>query len=394
MARNNRRPNLQKKAISTQDNAAQVDQVVLATDRVLAAPTHDEPSPPWSIATKSIVAVAVLALTVVVIWRFQSLLTPLVLATMLAYLLNPPISWLADRFKGNRGLATLLVYLLLLILFLGASTAIGFVAVEQISRLVALFDSAPELIVRLQARVESLTSQTITFGPLKLALSSIINWTMLQTLAQQATSLIRPVFSTSGNFITSLFGATVNTVSNLALIFIISLYLAKDSRQIGNRLVEIAGQSGYRADTERLLRDFTRIWDAYLRGQVILGLVIFLVVWFSLALLGVHAFTRGLVGEVRFGALIARAVLASSGRRLAAPRPRDLKDHGGDEWVVLHRAEIVRSGVSESNDLSFGDAAALLVAERQHAAPTMERDAHHQGVYPAVVLEHDAVDDG
>lgn len=84
----------------------------------------------------------------------------------------------------------------------------------------------------------------------------------------------------------------------------------------------------------------------------------------SLALLGVHAFTRGLVGEVRFGALIARAVLASSGRRLAAPRPRDFKDHGGDEWVVLHRAEIVRSGVSESNDLSFGDAAALLVAER------------------------------
>ncbi|MFN8440280.1 MAG: AI-2E family transporter [Caldilineaceae bacterium] len=314
MARNPKQPIAQKKSTSIAPAAAPIEKATVGVDGVVIPATYADQSPLWSVATKSIIAVAVLALAVLVIWRFQSLLTPLVLATMLAYLLNPPISWLADRFQGRRGLATLLIYLMLLVLFLGASTAIGFVAVEQISRLVALFDSAPELVARLQGRVETLTAQTISFGPIQIALSSIINWNVLQTLAQQATSLIRPVFSTSGIFITGIFGATVNTVSNLALIFIISLYLAKDSRQIGNRLVELAGQSGYRADTERLLRDFTRIWNAYLRGQVILGLVIFLVVWLSLAILGVsNALGLGiLAGVLEFLPIIGPLVSAGA----------------------------------------------------------------------------------
>lgn len=314
MARNPKQPSAQQKSAPVPPLITQDDKVTVRTDGLLVPSPHSESSPPWSVATKSIIAVAALALAVVVIWRFQSLLTPLVLATMLAYLLNPPISWLADRFQGRRGLATLLIYLLLLVLFLGASAAIGFVAVEQISRLVALLDSAPALITRLQERLDTLTAQTITFGPIQVALSSIINWNVLETLAQQATSLIRPVFSTSGTFITGLFGATVNTVSNLALIFIISLYLAKDSRHIGNRLVELAGQSGYRADTERLLRDFTRIWNAYLRGQVILGLVIFLVVWLSLAILGVsNALGLGiLAGVLEFLPIIGPLVSAGA----------------------------------------------------------------------------------
>ncbi len=246
-------------------------------------------SPRWSIATKSIVAVVALSLIVVVIWRFQALLTPLVLAAILAYLLNPPISWLAKRMKDRRGLATLLVYLLLLIVFAGASTALGFVAVDQVSKLADFLpDSINEAVDIAQAQIESISALDITFGPFTLELDRLINWDVLRSLAQQATSLIRPVFSTSGSFITSFFGATVNTVTNLALIFIVSLYLAKDSRAFGISLVEMAAQSGYRNDAERLMRNFSRIWNAYLRGQVILGLVIFFVVWIVLTILNVN----------------------------------------------------------------------------------------------------------
>jgi len=264
---------------------AQMQETASKTIRV----SRDESdSPAWGVLTKSVVTVGILAFILAVILRFQTLITPLVLATMLAYLLNPPISWLARRLNNRRGPATLIIYLLVLLLFAGASTALGFVAVDQISKLIALFDAAPDLIPLLQERVESLATQSLSIGPFSLKLSSIINWDVLRTLAQQAISLIRPVFNTSGSFITGLFGATFNTVSNLALIFIISLYLAKDSREFGNRIIELARQSGYQNDAERLMRNFARIWNAYLRGQVILGIVIFFMVWIALAAIGLN----------------------------------------------------------------------------------------------------------
>jgi putative heme transporter len=68
---------------------------------------------------------------------------------------------------------------------------------------------------------------------------------------------------------------------------IISIYLVKDSPKLWEGISNLAQQPGYRQDAERLIVDFSRIWDAYLRGQVILGLVIGMIVSLVLSLLGV-----------------------------------------------------------------------------------------------------------
>jgi predicted PurR-regulated permease PerM len=60
-----------------------------------------------------------------------------------------------------------------------------------------------------------------------------------------------------------------------------------------------AQQPGYQADARRVNREFGRIWRAYLRGQIILGLIIFLAVWLALTLLGVqNAFVLGVLSGV------------------------------------------------------------------------------------------------
>jgi predicted PurR-regulated permease PerM len=83
------------------------------------------------------------------------------------------------------------------------------------------------------------------------------------------------------------------------LIFVVSLYIAKDSPQLGQTISNLAQQPGYRRDAERLMRDFIKIWDAYLRGQVILGIVIGMVVSLCLSLLGVrYALGLGLLAGV------------------------------------------------------------------------------------------------
>ena len=50
----------------------------------------------------------------------------------------------------------------------------------------------------------------------------------------------------------------------------------------------MAQQPGYRQDAERLITDFVQIWNSYLRGQVILCLIMGIVVSIVLAILGVN----------------------------------------------------------------------------------------------------------
>ncbi|MCP5098756.1 MAG: AI-2E family transporter, partial [Chloroflexi bacterium] len=71
-------------------------------------------------------------------------------------------------------------------------------------------------------------------------------------------------------------------------VFVISIYFAIEIPQLGGYVGRLANQPGYRKDAERLMRNFGSIWSAYLRGQVILGLIIFVVVWVGLAILGVQ----------------------------------------------------------------------------------------------------------
>jgi predicted PurR-regulated permease PerM len=77
---------------------------------------------------------------------------------------------------------------------------------------------------------------------------------------------------------------------------VISIYLAFEMPQLGGYVERAAQRPGYGRDSRVLTRDFGRIWRAYLRGQVILGLVVGLSVWISLTILGVqNSFGLGVI---------------------------------------------------------------------------------------------------
>jgi len=244
-------------------------------------------SPPWSVATKVLVATFGLLLIALVIWQFQTLIRPLVIAAILAYLVNPLVTLLMQRSNLSRGTAVLVVYLGGLLLVIGAAVALGFVAFDQFSRLLDLLPNSMAELVNLVdaqfdrwlARVSALINYDLT------QVASVFD---LRELTQQALALIQPTLSRSGSLAAQLAQATINTVSTGLLIFFISFYLSKDAPQFGQSISDLAQQPGYRRDAERLMREFGRIWDAYLRGQVILGLVIGVVVAVCLSVLGVN----------------------------------------------------------------------------------------------------------
>lgn len=247
----------------------------------------DVESPPWSVATKSIVSVVGLALAALIFWRFQDLLRPIVVAAILAYLVNPPVVWLMRQANMSRGVAVVLVYLMLLVVLLVALGVLGFVAFDQLIRLANLLpDSMSEFVALAQRQLDA-TLQRISLL-VGYDLRGLAQYIDLRESAQQAISLLQATLRQGGTLAATVAQTTISTVATGVLVFFISLYIAKDSPQFVQSVSDAAHQSGYRRDADRLMRAFLRIWDAYLRGQVILGLTIGVVVSVALGALGVN----------------------------------------------------------------------------------------------------------
>ncbi|HEX6386854.1 MAG TPA: AI-2E family transporter [Anaerolineae bacterium] len=277
-------------------------------------------SPPWSRTTKIIVAIVALLLVVWMASRFETLIAQLVVAAMLAYILNPIIILLDRRTGLSRGMAILVVYLLLLIAFIGAFIALGVAAFDQVT---TLLTQVPDLIDDVTSYIEALTSRTepIFIGPIEIA-PTTIDW---DAVANQLLGLVEPVVSQGGQFIRGLATATVRWLGYLLLVFVLSIYFASEIPQLGNYVARVAHQPGYRTDAERLMREFGRIWGAYLRGQVILGLVIFFVVWIGLSALGVqNALALGLLsGLLEFIPVIGPVIGAAAAVIVAFFQPEN-----------------------------------------------------------------------
>ena len=260
-------------------------------------------SPAWTTATKAIVAVSFLALAVLVIWRFQDLVQPLVLALLLAYILHPVISLISNRLGLPRGTTVLAVYgilavaVVLTLSFVGVATFQQAVTVAK--NLPGWFDQAVDLISTLPARLP----ESFAIGPLVLERDAILpqlpGW---DEVANQLFGLVRPIFSQGGSIAANFVSATVSVLGLIFLVFVVSIYIANDIPRIGKGISNFAHDADYRADADRLMTDVSRVWGAYLRGQVVLALIIFFVVSIVLAVLGVdNALGLGLLsGTMEF----------------------------------------------------------------------------------------------
>ncbi len=240
-------------------------------------------SPNWSMTTKVIVVVFFILAGLWLIGRFQTLIAMLVIAAILGYLLEPIINFIGKRTGLRRGIVIAIVYITLAVLIVGGFFALGFASYQQVANLITL---TPDLIQNIGVYFSSIVTRTepLRLGPFEVD-PSIIPW---DQLTQQLLNLIEPILSQSTNIVSRFATSTLRTVFNILFIFIISIYLAVDIPNLSGYVKSFAQQPGYRDDAERLIPELSRVWKAYLRGQIILGIIIFLVVWVGLSILGVQ----------------------------------------------------------------------------------------------------------
>jgi len=212
---------------------------------------------PWSIASKFLAGVVLLAVSTYLLFRFSLMIPPFILAVILAYVLSPVAGTLQRRLRIRRGLATVFTYVILL--GLGALLPALFVPslVQQLS----------DLNVNVQeiaALVESLLSQDILLGGLRFNLGQL-GTPVIEALR----ALAEPVFGRT-------LGIAFDVISSFiwaVFIVVVSFYLVKDSARLKQWAKSLPPEA-LRADAQRLAGEINDVWGAFFRGQLVLALVV------------------------------------------------------------------------------------------------------------------------
>jgi predicted PurR-regulated permease PerM len=249
-------------------------------------------SPLWGRSTKLVVIILGLVLLIFTAWRFQSLIVMIILAAVISYILNPLVVFVNERTRISRGWVILAIYLFLAFALIALFVSLGVAAYDQATDFI---NQIPDLIDQIISLFETINLQSEPIIILDRIVIEPINFPW-ESITDQFLGLIQPTLSTSGGFVGQLASTTLRTVGNFVFVFVISIYLIFEAPNIGNYLQSLASQPGYQTDMERMAKEFSKIWSAYLRGQVVLGLIIFIVVWLGLSLLGVrNALALGLI---------------------------------------------------------------------------------------------------
>jgi predicted PurR-regulated permease PerM len=211
----------------------------------------------WSVQTKVIVSLLLLALFVYLLFRFSVIIIPLILAGVLAFILTPLVGLLQNRLGVPRLLALILCYLLLLALAITLPVGVIPLLAAQISDL--------NLDVQLLlGHIEMLVDHDYL-----IAGRVVDGAALFQEAVLALQGLFEPVVGKTFEFVVDVISSIVWVI----FVLVVSFYLIKDGPALRNWLEGLAPPA-LRADFIRLREEIYGIWAAFFRGQIVLALVV------------------------------------------------------------------------------------------------------------------------
>jgi len=253
-------------------------------------------SPRWGKTTKIIVAVSLLALTVAVIIRFQELFPPLIMALIISYLFYPAASFLERRARMPWGLSVTLIFTILVLAIIGLLALGGFELVSQVQNLI---DAIQSLLEQLPVLLDSLKLQIITIGPYTYDLSSL--GIDLSGLSDQLINSAQAVLGQTGSIIGSVASSAISSIGWLLFLLFVSYFLLIESGGLRERIFSYDFRD-YNEDAKKFSERLGNIWNAFLRGQLIMFFLAIFIYTIVLGILGIRfAFGLALIaGLARF----------------------------------------------------------------------------------------------
>ena len=240
----------------------------------------DPQSPRWGATTKALVALASLAIIAALLVRFQSIVPLLIVAGIVSYLSLPFVRALHHRARLSWTASTNIIFVYWLALLVVGSTAAGLAVAQQLQ---ALLVTLQNLLEGLPAQLAALSAEPIVLGP----------WTLepatadVAPLVERGLSAIEPIFTRASTVVATGAAQAVESVAGLIFVLAVSYFLTVDHDRVRSswRGINIPR---YEYDITRLRTALARIWHAFLRGQLLIVLVMAVLMTVLMSILGVR----------------------------------------------------------------------------------------------------------
>jgi len=219
-------------------------------------------SPRWGSTTKLLVGLVIIGIITFLLYRFTSLLPPLLMIFVLVYLLHPVAAGLSRGLGISWRAAVNILYLLIVIGLIGLLAWGGLTLVQQVQSLIFQVQT---FVSDLPTYVANLSGQVFQIGPFTLDMRTVD----LNAISQQVLSLIQPLLGRTGDLVGTLAGGAVQVFGWTLFILTVSYFVMVESNGLREDLVKIE-IPGYTEDLRRLGSELSRIWNAFLRGQIII----------------------------------------------------------------------------------------------------------------------------
>ncbi|HNK62887.1 MAG TPA: AI-2E family transporter [Anaerolineales bacterium] len=224
----------------------------------------------WSLPFRYTLGVILFIAVVALLIYAREAVKMLVIAAFVAYLISPAVMFLVERMRLSRVAAVNVVYFSALIVMVGIPATLTPIFFDEI-KLVA------EDLLDLSTEISTFLSQPIQVGGLSLHLEQVgeslshVQDNVLTPLPEEALALLETT--------------SVNILWFLVILVSVHLFMSEWPR-MREWMIELA-PAEYRHDMQELYRRLRNVWMAYLRGQIVLMLVVGVVFTIAWAILGI-----------------------------------------------------------------------------------------------------------
>jgi predicted PurR-regulated permease PerM len=231
----------------------------------------------WSRALRYLALIMLLMTLAWVLLAVRALIGPLIMAALLAYVLNPAVTLIKTRTRLRHNASVSLVYFLFLAVLAAILVSLVPIVAEQ-ARRVAL-----ELQV-VRIRLEEALVSPVTFLGFELPLDELL---------VEIDGVSAPLFKPQ-RVLRTMMAATAN-LAWIMVILVTAYHLLRDWERLREWLIRLAPEA-YQPDARRLLKEIKAVWQAHLRGQLLLMLLVGFLTGLGSAAIGLrHAMLLGLL---------------------------------------------------------------------------------------------------
>jgi predicted PurR-regulated permease PerM/phosphoglycolate phosphatase-like HAD superfamily hydrolase len=222
----------------------------------------------WGNVTKIIVVATLAILAIVLLITFRVMIIPTIVAFLVAFILSYPVNWVQRRTGWPRGITVGLFYLVIL----AAVVIIPAVFIPRVDISASVNNTITDLVDSLQNET---FDRIIVIGPYQLSPNNAF---------AQLGDLLQGLAVSTGNPFTIFRNFTTGVLTVLYVV-VLSFWILKDFHRLQLAAIERV-PSEYQEEMRQIGTELGAIWDAFLRGQIVLAFVVGIITWIVLSILG------------------------------------------------------------------------------------------------------------